>query len=74
MKGELQRAGGRAEENKIDVSQEELLREMMREMYADPNRRLIDQSMDPSEVRSRLYVTVLSQKAKDFLVEHAKKT
>ena len=61
-----------AEEHNINVTQEELLKEMMREMYQNPNQRAIDQTKDPSEVRSRLYVTVLSQKVADFLVEKSK--
>lgn len=58
-----------AEENKISVSQDELVRELVVQMYSPSSP--IDTSLDPEEVRSKVYVNLLSQKVKDFLIEQA---
>ncbi len=58
-----------ADANKISVSQDELVRELMMQMYSQASP--IDTSMDPEEVRSKVYVNLLSQKVKDFLIEQA---
>ncbi len=58
-----------ADENKISVSQEELVKELMMQMY-DQNSP-IDTSLDPEEARSKIYVNLLSQKVKDFLIDQA---
>lgn len=58
-----------ANSNNISVSQDELVRELMMQMYSQSSP--IDTSMDPEEVRSKVYVNLLSQKVKDFLIEQA---
>lgn len=58
-----------ADENKISVSQDELVKELMMQMY-DPNSPM-DTSLDPEEARSKIYVNLLSQKVKDFLIGQA---
>lgn len=58
-----------ADENNISVSQDELVRELMMQMYSQSSP--IDSSLDPEEVRSKVYVNLLSQKVKDFLIEQA---
>jgi trigger factor len=62
-----------ADEHKIQVSQNELLKEFSRQMWTlPPEQRSIDaQHMKPEEVQSRLYLIVLAEKAKDYLVEQA---
>jgi trigger factor len=58
-----------ADENKIGVTQDELVRELMMQMYSRTSP--IDTSLDPEEVRSKVYVNLLSQKVKDFLIDQA---
>jgi trigger factor len=55
-----------AEENHIDVEQNELMDGLMKEMYASQSN--IDFSKDASEIRSRVYVRLLTQKVLDHLV------
>lgn len=63
-----------AQDHQIQVTQEEILQELMKNMYGrGTGESLIDPSMDPSEVRSRLYVNVLSRKTAEYLVNKAKK-
>lgn len=63
-----------AEENKIDVTQDELMKEMVHQMMLQQSgQAIIDQNMPAEEMRSRLYSVVLTKKTKDFLVEKAQK-
>ncbi len=59
-----------AEENNIQVSQNELVDGLMQEMYSSQTP--IDFSKDAGEARSRVYVRLLTQKVMDFLVDHSK--
>jgi trigger factor len=63
-----------AEENNIDVTQDEIIKEMMTQMYSG-NAKLqgIDPNTPAEEIRSRLFVTILSRKTKDFLIEKAQR-
>lgn len=58
-----------ADENKITVTQEELVRELMLQMYTQASP--IDTSLDPEEARSKVYINLLSLKVKDFLIDQA---
>lgn len=60
-----------AKDHKIDVSQEEIMQEFMNQMVSQETS-IISQSMQPEEIRSRLYSFLVTQKAKDFLVQNAK--
>lgn len=60
-----------AEENHIEVAQNELVDGLMKEMYSSQTP--IDFSKDANEVRSRVYVRMLTQKVMDFLAENAVK-
>lgn len=64
-----------AEENNIHVQQDEIVQELMRHMWLNKMsyESLIDESMDPNEVKSRIYVNVLTQKVLNFIVEKAQK-
>ena len=59
-----------ADDNKIDVSQEELMPELVKEMYTPGAQ--IDPSANIEQVRSKVYYRVLSDKVKDHLLEQAK--
>ena len=61
-----------AEENGIQVFENEIINEMMRQMMLPPGQGIIDSSMHPDEARSKLYVNVLSQKVLDYLASKAK--
>lgn len=61
-----------ADENNIQVTDKEIMNEMMRQLMMPPGQGIIDASMDPGEARSKLYVNVLSQKVLDFLASKAK--
>jgi len=62
-----------AEENNIHIQENELLQEVMRHVWMNKVSydNLIDESMDPNEVRSKVYVNMLTQKALNFIVENA---
>lgn len=64
-----------AQDNQLSVTQEELMGELMHQLWLRPSgQSYIHDSMDPQEVRSRLYSNVLINKALDFLIEKANKT
>ncbi len=60
-----------AEDAGIVVSQDEIVQELMKQIYMRSS--LIDESMEPNEVRSRLYVSILARKTTDYLVDLAAK-
>lgn len=60
-----------ADENKIEVYENEVMNEMMRQLRLPPGQGIIDLSTNPEEAKSKLYVNVLSQKVLDFLVSKA---
>lgn len=60
-----------ARDNHLDVSQEEIMQEFMKQMMSKDTS-LINQNMDPQEIRSRLYSYLLTQKAKDWLIQKAR--
>ena len=63
-----------AQDNNIQVSQDELMQEMLRQVWLQASgQSIIDQSMDPADVRTRLHTHVLTNKAIDFLIENASK-
>lgn len=59
-----------AEDNKIGVTKDELVKELMMEMYGSG--KPLDPKADQEEARSRLYMKILSQKVKEHLIEQAK--
>ncbi len=59
-----------ADDNKIQVSQDEIMQEMMQHLY-NPQSGLIDPSMEADEIRSKLYLNILDRKIKDFIVDNA---
>ena len=62
-----------AQENQISVSNEEVMQEFMQQMISqDSEEKIVDQSMDSEEIRSRLFSYLLTRKAKDFLLEKIK--
>lgn len=61
-----------AKDNQIDVSQEEIMQEFMKHMMSQDTS-VISQNMDPQEIRSRLYSYLITQKAKDLLVQKARR-
>lgn len=58
-----------ADENKISVSQGELVKELMMQLYSQSSP--MDTAMDTEEARSKIYVNLLSKKVKDFLIDRA---
>lgn len=60
-----------AKENQIDISQEEIMQEFMNQMVSQDTS-IINQSMQPEEIRSRLYSYLITQKAKDYILQKAK--
>jgi trigger factor len=60
-----------AEEQGIEVYENEVMQEMMRQLMLPPDQALIDHSTNPEEARSKLYVNVLSQKVLDYLASKA---
>jgi trigger factor len=63
-----------AEEQNLQVSQEEMMHEMIRQMWLESSgQSIINQSMDPQEMRRRLYAHLLITKAMDYLAENASK-
>ncbi len=58
-----------ADENQITVSQGELVKELMMQLYSQTSP--MDSAMDTEEARSKIYVSLLSKKVKDFLIDRA---
>lgn len=58
-----------ADDNNIQITQDELIKELMLQMYTQPS--TLDTSLDPEEARSKVYINLLSQKVKDFLINGA---
>lgn len=59
-----------ADDHQIEVSQEELIQEFMKQMLSQKTA-VIDESMKAEDMRERLYSFLITQKTKDFLVEQA---
>jgi len=57
-----------AENHQIEITQDELLQEMMQHIY-NPNSSLINPSMNNDEIRSKLYLAILDRKTKDYIIE-----
>lgn len=60
-----------AKDHQLDVSQEEIMQEFMKHMM-NQDTSVINQNMEPQEIRSRLYSYLITQKAKDLLVQKAR--
>lgn len=61
------------QDNNIQISQDELMQELMRQVWLQQSgQSIIHPSMDAKEVRSRLYASLLVNKAIDFLIDHSK--
>ncbi len=60
-----------AKDYQLDVSQEEIMQEFMKQMVNKDNS-IIHQNMQPEEIRSRLYSYLLTQKAKDLIIQKAR--
>lgn len=60
-----------AEENNIGVFENELMNEMFKQMMLPEGQGIVNQGMNTDEVRSKLFVNVLSKKVLDFLAEKA---
>jgi trigger factor len=60
-----------AEEHQIGVFENELMSEMFKQMMLPEGQGIVNKQMSTEEVRSKLYVNVLSKKVLDFLVEKA---
>lgn len=58
-------------ENKMNVTQEEIMREYVRQMYMPAGEAFINQKMEPEEIQRRLSSYILNRKAKDYLIEKA---
>lgn len=56
-----------AEQRQIRVFENELMNEMMKQLTLPPGQGIIDNGMSPEDVRSKLYVNVLSQKVLDYI-------
>ena len=56
-----------ADKNNIEVSKDELVRELMMQLYAKGTP--LDTSIDTEEARNKVYMDLLSQKVKDNLLE-----
>lgn len=62
------------QENHIEVKEDELMQELMRQMWLNQSgQSIIHPSMDASEVRSRLIASLTVNKAIDFLIDKCKK-
>jgi trigger factor len=60
-----------AEENNIGVFENELMSEMFKQMMLPEGQAMVSQGVNTDEVRSKLFVNVLSKKVLDFLAEKA---
>jgi trigger factor len=59
-----------ADEKNITITKDELLRELMEEMFNPLSP--IDRSLDPEEARSKVYINLSSRKVEEYLVDQAK--
>ena len=59
------------DDNQLSVSEQELMQEVMKEVYSKP--RGDDGNFNADELRSRAYIRILSNKAKDFLISKIEK-
>lgn len=58
----------------IEVGQDEIMHELIRQMYAAPqHERIISPKDDPQESRARIYAYLVERKAKDWLIEQVLK-
>lgn len=61
-----------ANDQNIEVGQDEIMYELIRQMYAAPHQeRIISPKDDPQESRARIYAYLLERKAKDWLIDQA---
>ncbi len=60
-----------AAEHHLEVHDQDILREMMTQIRLPEERRSINLSLPEDEIRSQLFVNLLSRKVLDFLVSHA---
>lgn len=61
-----------ANDHEIQVGQDEVMHELVRQLYAAPeDEKIIDPQSDPQEARSRIYAYLVERKAKDWLLEQA---
>lgn len=60
-------------EQKLNVAQDEIMREYVKQMYMPAGESFISQKMEPEEIQRRLSSYILNRKAKDFLIEQATK-
>jgi len=58
-------------EHKMNVTQEEIMREYVKQMYMPAGESFINQKMEPEEIQRRLSSYILNRKAKDYILEHA---
>jgi trigger factor len=58
-----------ADEKNISITKDELLRELMLEMYSPSSP--FDTSLDPEEVRTKVYISLLSRKVQDYIIDRA---
>lgn len=59
-----------ADANKIQVMQEEFMKELTREMQSPSG--FIDPNMEPEQMQNKLYLRIVERKVKDLLIEQAK--
>lgn len=60
-----------AQEQQLTVTKDELIAELNQELWVrSPEERVVDNSMEPEEIRSRLEVIILNRKAKEWLMDH----
>lgn len=63
-----------AQDHNIEITQEDLTQELMRQMWLQQSgQSIISKDMESQEVRSRLYAHILVHKAIDYLIAHAQK-
>jgi trigger factor len=60
-----------AQDHHIEVSQEDIMQEFMKQMM-NQDTSIINQNMQPDEIRSRLYSYLITRKAKDLMVQKAR--
>ena len=58
-----------ADEKNIMITKDELLHELMLEMYSPSSP--FDTSLDPEEARTKVYISLLSRKVQDYLIDRA---
>jgi len=62
-----------AQDNKFDVTQDEIMREFMVQAYMNQGQGIIDPQMEGKEIHSKLYSYLLTKKAKDAMIQQANK-